>query len=79
MCALAQALCRWCGAGCAGAYVKWLATSAERALRQRHPPSAALVHTLATVKILSYTEINIIVYTAIQVFYDIYMKCFPFN
>ncbi|XP_061384581.1 baculoviral IAP repeat-containing protein 6 isoform X3 [Danaus plexippus] len=49
VCALAQALCRWCGAGCAGAYVKWLATSAERALRQRHPPSAALVHTLATV------------------------------
>ncbi|XP_047537096.1 baculoviral IAP repeat-containing protein 6 [Vanessa atalanta] len=49
VCALAVALCRWCAAGCVHAYVQWLAEAAERALRDSNPPSAALVHTLATV------------------------------
>ncbi|XP_039757629.1 baculoviral IAP repeat-containing protein 6 isoform X2 [Pararge aegeria] len=49
VCALAAALCRWCPEGSVHAYVRWLAASAERALRDRAPPSAALVHTLAAV------------------------------
>ncbi|CAH0728119.1 unnamed protein product, partial [Brenthis ino] len=49
LCSLATALCRWCSAGCAQAYVAWLAAAAERALRDAHEPSAALVHTLASV------------------------------
>ncbi|XP_069360568.1 baculoviral IAP repeat-containing protein 6 isoform X2 [Maniola hyperantus] len=49
VCALAAALCRWCPAGSVHAYVRWLAAAAERALRDRAPPSAALVHTLAAV------------------------------
>ncbi|XP_052743953.1 baculoviral IAP repeat-containing protein 6 isoform X2 [Bicyclus anynana] len=49
VCALAAALCRWCPQGSVHAYVRWLAASAERALRDRAPPSAALVHTLAAV------------------------------
>ncbi|XP_041968992.1 baculoviral IAP repeat-containing protein 6 isoform X2 [Aricia agestis] len=49
VCALAQALCRWGADGCARAYVSWLSAAAERWLRERRAPSAALIHTLAEV------------------------------
>ncbi|XP_028176769.1 baculoviral IAP repeat-containing protein 6-like [Ostrinia furnacalis] len=49
VCELVRQLCARCPAGAAHAYLQWLAGAAERWLRDRTPPSAALTHTLATV------------------------------
>ncbi|XP_059058319.1 baculoviral IAP repeat-containing protein 6 [Achroia grisella] len=49
VCELVRQLCRWCPEGAAAAYVRWLAAAAERWLRDRKPPAAALTHTLAAV------------------------------
>ncbi|XP_072930156.1 dual E2 ubiquitin-conjugating enzyme/E3 ubiquitin-protein ligase BIRC6 isoform X2 [Epargyreus clarus] len=49
LCAAVRALCIRCASGCADEYVRWLPAAAERWLRERKTPSAALLHTLAEV------------------------------
>ncbi|CAH4031478.1 baculoviral IAP repeat-containing protein 6 isoform X1 [Pieris brassicae] len=49
VCGVVQALCRTCAPGTLHAFLRWLPRVAERALRTRAAPSAAILHTLAAV------------------------------